>query len=63
MAYRPYREPRPDIGLTISVHVYLETGAVVCELADAVKDEVDNLLADGVVAAGEVVGSIFLTGS
>ena len=30
----------------------LEAGAVVCELADAVEDEVDNLLADGVCAAG-----------
>ena len=32
------------------------------ELADAVQDEVDNLLTDGVVTTGEVVGGILLTG-
>jgi hypothetical protein len=40
----------------------LETSAVVRELADAIEAEVDDLLADGVVAAGEVVGRILLAG-
>ena len=40
----------------------LEAGAVVRELADAVEHEVDDLLADGVVAAGVVVGRILLAG-
>ena len=38
----------------------LETGALVGELADAVQDEVDNFLADGVVATSVVVGGVFL---
>ncbi len=38
----------------------LETSAVVCQLADAVKGKVNNLLANGVVATGKVVGSILL---
>ncbi|KAG5463241.1 MAG: hypothetical protein BJ554DRAFT_782, partial [Olpidium bornovanus] len=38
----------------------LEAGAVVCELPDAVEDQVDDLLADGVVAAGVVVCRVFL---
>lgn len=32
------------------------------QLADAVQDQVDDLLADGVVAAGVVVGRVFLPG-
>ena len=40
----------------------LEAGAVVCELADAVEDEVDDLLADRVVPAGVVVGGVLLAG-
>ena len=40
----------------------LQAGAVVGELADAVEREVDDLLADGVVAAGEVVGGVLLAG-
>jgi len=40
----------------------LETGTVVSQLADAVKGEVNNLLTDGVVTTGVVVGSVFLTG-
>ena len=36
----------------------LQAGAVVGELADAVEREVNNLLADGVVPAGEVVGRV-----
>ena len=38
----------------------LEAGAVVRELADAVEHEVDNLLADRVVATGVVVGGVLL---
>mmetsp|Transcript_27255 Transcript_27255/g.50246 ORF Transcript_27255/g.50246 Transcript_27255/m.50246 type:complete len:459 (+) Transcript_27255:280-1656(+) len=40
----------------------LETRAVVGKLTDAVKGKVNNLLTDGVVATGEVVGGILLTG-
>merc|ERR1712086_1200376 len=40
----------------------LEAGAVVRQLANAVEDEVDDLLADGVVAAGVVVGRVLLAG-
>ena len=43
-------------------HEALETSAVVSQLADAVKDKVDDLLADGVVTTGIVVGSILLAG-
>ena len=43
-------------------HEALETSAVVSELSDAVKDKVDDLLADGVVTTGVVVGSILLAG-
>ena len=38
----------------------LEAGAVVRELADAVEHEVDNLLADRVVATRVVVGGVLL---
>ena len=40
----------------------LETSAVVSKLADAVEHEVDDLLADGVVATSVVVGGILLAG-
>mmetsp|Transcript_4124 Transcript_4124/g.11639 ORF Transcript_4124/g.11639 Transcript_4124/m.11639 type:complete len:313 (+) Transcript_4124:715-1653(+) len=40
----------------------LEPSAVVGQLADAVQDEVDNLLANGVVATGKIVGGILLSG-
>jgi len=36
----------------------LEASAVVSELADAIESDVDQILADGVVATGKVVGSI-----
>ena len=39
----------------------LETSALVSQLPDAVKDQVDNLLTDGVVTTGVVVGGILLT--
>jgi len=38
----------------------LETSALVGKLADSVKNKVNNLLANGVVATGVVVGGIFL---
>jgi alkanesulfonate monooxygenase SsuD/methylene tetrahydromethanopterin reductase-like flavin-dependent oxidoreductase (luciferase family) len=38
----------------------LETNTVVGNTADLVKDAIDELLADGVVATGVVVGSILL---
>ena len=40
----------------------LEAGALIRELPDPVKDQVDDLLADGVVATGVVVGGILLAG-
>ena len=43
-------------------HEALETSAVVGQLADAVEHEVNNLLADGVVATSEVVGGVLLAG-
>ena len=43
-------------------HESLETGAVIGEFADAVKHQIDNFFADGVVTTSIVVGSIFLTG-
>ena len=39
----------------------LETSALISQLPESVKDEVDNLFPDGVVTTGVVVGSIFLT--
>jgi hypothetical protein len=43
-------------------HEALETSTLVGELAKTVEGEVDDLLTDGVVTAGIVVGSILLTG-
>ncbi len=40
----------------------LKTGTVVSKLSGSVKDKVNNLLSDGVVTTGVVVGSILLTG-
>jgi hypothetical protein len=40
----------------------LKTSALVSKLADAVKNEVNELLADGVVTTSVVVSSVFLTG-
>ncbi len=39
----------------------LETGALVGELSDSVEAEIDDLLTDGVMSSGEVVGSILLS--
>ena len=41
----------------------LESSALVSQLPDPVQDEIDDLLSDGVVATGVVVGSIFLSGN
>jgi len=43
-------------------HETLKTSAVVSQLADTVKDKIDDLLTDGVVTTGVVVGSILLSG-
>ena len=40
----------------------LKTRALIGQLADSVQDQVDHLLADGVVSASVVVGSILLAG-
>ena len=40
----------------------LEASALVSELSDSVEAEVDDFLADGVVATGEVVGGVLLAG-
>ena len=40
----------------------LEAGARVGELADAVEGQVEDFLADGVVAAGVIVGRVLLAG-
>jgi predicted ATPase len=40
----------------------LKTGALVSQLTDAVEDNVDDLLANGVVATSVVVGGILLAG-
>jgi len=40
----------------------LQTGTLVGQLADAIKYQIDDLLADGVVATGVVVGRILLAG-
>ena len=39
----------------------LKTSALLRQLADSVQDQVNDLLANGVVATGVVVGSIFLS--
>jgi len=40
----------------------LETSALIGELSDSVEAEIDDLLTNGVVTSGEVVGGIFLSG-
>merc|ERR1719210_1063097 len=40
----------------------LETSTLIGQLPDPVKDEIDDLLTDGVVTTGVVVGGILLTG-
>merc|ERR1719497_287337 len=40
-------------------HEPLQTRAVVREFPDAIKHQIHNLLSDGVVAAGEIVGRVF----
>jgi hypothetical protein len=43
-------------------HESLEAGTVVGQLSHAIKDKVDNLLPNGVVTTGVVIGGILLTG-
>ena len=43
---------------SVEDHESLETGAVISQLPDAVQDEINDLLADGVVATGIIVGGI-----
>ena len=40
----------------------LETSALIGELSDSIEAEIDDLLSDGVMSSGEVVGGILLTG-
>ena len=40
----------------------LETSALIRELSDSIKAKIDDLLTNGVVATGEVVGGVFLAG-
>ena len=40
----------------------LETSALIGELSDSIKAEIDDFLTNGVMTSGEVVGGIFLTG-
>lgn len=39
----------------------LETGTVVSNLTDAVQDNINNLLSDGIMSTGVVVGGVFLS--
>jgi len=39
----------------------LETSALIGELSDSVEAEIDDLLTDGVMSSGEVVGGIFFS--
>merc|ERR1712072_1053056 len=41
-------------------HEPLQAGAIICKFADAVKNQVYNLLTNGVVATRKVVGCILL---
>lgn len=43
-------------------HEALETSALVGELSNTVKGDIDEFLADGVVSSGVVVGGVFLAG-
>jgi len=40
----------------------LETSALIGELSDSVEAEIDDLLTDGVMSSGEVVGGVLFTG-
>jgi hypothetical protein len=42
-------------------HEALETSAVISKLADSIKDQVNNLFANGVVTTGVVISGIFLS--
>merc|ERR1719199_517227 len=52
-------EARPSASTDSVVHhESLQAGTVVSEFTDAVEHQVDDLLSDGVMATGEIVGSI-----
>lgn len=64
---KPLQKQRPETrpGTTtngIEDQEPLKPGTVISELPDAVQAEIDDLLADGVVAASEVVGCVLLAG-
>lgn len=40
----------------------LQTGALIGQFANAIQHQINDLLADGVMAAGIVIGSILLAG-
>ena len=40
----------------------LETSALIGELSDSIEAEIDDFLTNGVMASGEIVGGVFLTG-
>ncbi len=40
----------------------LETSTLISQFPDAIQDQINNLLSDGVVTTGVVVGGIFLAG-
>ena len=47
---------------SVEDHEALKTSALIGKLSDSVEAEINNLLTDGVVTTGEVVGGIFLSG-
>lgn len=62
---KPLHKQRSESGAgastkTVEDKKALKSGALVCEFADSVQNQVHDLLADGVVTAGVVVGSVFL---
>jgi len=64
---KSFQEERSETGTSTTTngvedHETLETGTVVSEFSDTVQAEVNDLLTNGVVSSGEVVGSVFLTG-
>jgi len=46
----------------VESHESLESSAIVCQLTHTIENQVHNFLTNGVVATGEIVGGVFLTG-
>jgi len=46
----------------VEKHEALETSAVVSQLANAIEDQINNFLSDGVMSTGKIVGGVLLTG-